>query len=116
MISKKSFTIFVKLITLGHKCGMLPLKWDLETNRLILARRLKHNIFLALTLVHLLFIIGYTAWNYKVVSDTDLSIVLYILLSVSGSILILVWMFHWNQTSTVIFLNDIFDFNRFQRK
>jgi len=95
---------------------MLPLKWDYKKNKIILARRLKHNIFLVLTLAHLLFIIGYTAWNYKVVSDTNLITVLYILLSVSGSIFVLVWMFYWKQSCTFILLNAIFEFNRFQRK
>jgi len=116
MISNVSFSNFIKFITLGNKCGILPLKWDLKKNKLLLARRLKHNIFLVLTLAHLLFIIGYTGWNYKIVSDTDFIIVLYILLSLTGSIFVLVWMFHWNQSATFILLNAIFDFDRFQRK
>jgi len=116
MVSNESFTSFIKLITIGNKCGMLPLKWDLKRNKLILARRLKHTIFLVLTLAHLLFIIGYTALNYKIVSDTDLIIVLFILLSLTEPIYVLVWMFNWNQYSTVLLLNANFDFNRFQRK
>jgi hypothetical protein len=95
---------------------MLPLKWDYNRNKLILARTLKHNIFLALTLVYLLFIIGYTAWNYKAASDTDPVLLFFILLSFTGPIFFLVWMFYWNQSSTVILLNTIFDVNRFQRK
>ena len=116
MISNESFTTFIKFITLGNKCGMLPLKWDYNRNKLILARTLKHNIFLALTLVYLLFIIGYTAWNYKAASDTDPVLLFFILLSFTGPIFFLVWMFYWNQSSTVILLNTIFDVNRFQRK
>jgi len=113
MISDESIALTNKIISAGNVCSVHPTEWDSALTALVINRKWRHTWVPFLLSLEYCFLVGFSAFNYTIKSQSDFIIVFFIWIALTSSYLMLFWL-NWNCTRFVSVFNGVLFLNFLQ--
>jgi len=113
MISDESIALTIKIISAANTCFVLPIEWDAAQTALVINRTWRHRLVSFLLLLEYCFLIGYSAFNYTIKSQSDFIIVFFVWVALTGPYSMLFWL-NWNCTGYISVVNRVLFLNSMQ--